>query len=278
MVSAETVRELRAQTGAGIMECKSALVESDGDIEKAIDLLRKQGIVKAAKKASRATGEGLIAIATAADGASLGIVEVNCETDFVARTDEFRNFVQQLAEQAAQEQPASLEDFLSSTAEKLKAIISKLGENITIARFDLLKAEGSGQKCGSYIHAGNQIGVAITVQGDIPDEGAREIAMHIAAMRPFYLNPEQVPADVAEREKEILKGADDLQSKPPEVIEKIILGRYRKFLDQNCLTEQAYIKDPEGKKTVGSYLKSIDPQAQVLSFLRYQVGESSSPQ
>lgn len=282
MASAESVKELRARTGAGIVECKKALIESGGDIDGAIEFLRKQGVVKAAKKASRTIKEGWVAIASSANSEGLAVVEVNCETDFVARTDEFQEFVQQLAEHILARKTSSPdvlsnEPFLSepdkTTEEVLKGVIAKLGENMGVARFDLISCDDPKQRLGSYIHAGNQIGVVLKLEGKVGDDVIKDIAMHVAAMSPLFTDPDQVPEEAAAREKEILKGAEDLQGKPPEMIEKIIVGRYRKFLSQNCLTEQVYIKDPEGKKTVGQYLKSVDSEAKILSFIRYQIGE-----
>lgn len=282
MPSAESVKELRAKTGAGIMECKKALQESGGDLEGAIEFLRKQGTVKAAKKATRQTKEGLIAIAEA--GAVAAVIELNCETDFVARTDEFRRLAQGLAGHVAKAQPDSVESCLvqkfSGDAGKtvdqvLKEAVAKLGENITLARFEKVSAIQGSQQVGSYLHAGSQIGVLVKLKGDINEEARRGVAMHIAAMHPLYVAPDAVPAELAKREQAVLKAADDLAGKPPAVVEKMIAGRYKKFLADTCLTEQPYIRDPEGKRTVQQFLQTIDSQAGVLSFIRFQVGAST---
>lgn len=287
MVSAASVKELRDQTGAGMMECKQALQKSAGNIAGAIEILRKQGIVKAAKKATRSTQEGLVAIGANREGSALAIIELNCETDFVARTDEFQNFASVLARHVAAHQPpssATLQaqlfqgDAPKTVGEALKGVIARLGENMTIARFAWLTRQAEQQKLGSYLHAGSQIGVVVCVEGIVGDAAIKDLAMHIAAMHPLYTAPNDVPSEVAAREKEVLREAEDLKDKPEEVKTKIVDGRYRKFLAQVCLTEQIYIKDPEGKKTVGQYLKTVNPNAYLLSFLRYQVGESSRPE
>jgi elongation factor Ts len=283
MISASQVKELREKTGAGIMECKRALKESEGDLEKAVDALRKQGVIKAAKKSDRSTQEGLIEVAIADDDSQAAIVEVNCETDFVARTDDFQNFVKELAADVLASRAADVATLLKGSSmavpgkkieEVLQAVIAKLGENIDIARFDVLAQDDSKDKIGYYIHPGNQIGVLLKVSSSkVSQEQLRDIAMHIAAMNPQYASADCVPEDVAEREKAILKGAEDLANKPENVVTKIIEGRFKKFLSENCLSDQIFVKDPDGKNTVGQFLKKLDPDSRILTFIRYLVGE-----
>lgn len=283
MISAEQVRELRAKTGAGIMECKKALAEVDGNIEKAVDVLRKSGLAKASKKAERTTQEGRIDIALDNSAGKAAILEVNCETDFVARTDDFQSFVRKLANQILLRNPADIPALSSgpvegnsgpSVDESLQVLIAKIGENMSLARFKCIQA-GAGERLGTYIHAGNQIGVIVQVSGAIEEDALKDLAMHVAAMNPHYLSPEHIPAAEVAREKEILGAAEDLKQKPPEVAEKMVEGRFRKFLSQVCLTEQAFIRDPQGKQTVAAYVKSVDPQARIIEFVRFQVGEGS---
>lgn len=286
MASAEQVRDLRGKTGAGIMECKRALVEAKGDLEQAIDILRKQGIVKAAKKAHRVTHEGRVDIAVSAAGDKAAIVEVNCETDFVGRTDAFQGFVSELAKHALATGIAELDAFMPSpyqadsnktVSDALKDIIAKVGENISVARIGLCNQEQANEKIDHYIHAGNQIGVLVKVQGDrVADEAVRDVAMHVAAMNPTFVSPDDVPGEVTAKEKEILKASPDMAGKPDDVVDKMINGRFRKFLSQVCLTEQIFIKDPQGKQTVGAYLDGLDSDARITSFIRYQVGEKSA--
>jgi len=281
MAGAGEVKELRARTGAGIMECKRALQEADGDIEKAIEYLRKQGTVKAAKKSGRSTGEGRVDVAIGAGGERAAIVEVNCETDFVARNDDFQKYVASLAEHALEQAGKSLEQFNDSqlasgqsVAASLQELISVVGENMGVARFDVLTRDKPNEKISSYIHAGNQIGVLVKVAGDkVSEEAMRDVAMHIAAMNPSYVSETDVPAGTAEKEKDVLRSSPDLEGKPADVVEKMLVGRFKKFLSQVCLADQIFIKDPQGKQSVAAYLKGLSPEAEIISFVRYQVGE-----
>jgi elongation factor Ts len=284
VIRAELVKQLRAKTGAGIMECKRALAEVDGDIEKAVDVLRKSGVAKASKKAERTTKEGRIEIVNSGEGNQAAILEVDCETDFVARTDDFQDFVRQLADHvlatAPQDIPTLLASSLSgrsgqSVEEALQSLIGKIGENMSVMRFQSFTV-GEGETLGAYIHAGNQIGVIVKIAGSVEELAVKDVAMHVAAMHPHYISPQDVPPEVVEREKNILRSADDMKQKPTEVAEKMVEGRFRKFLSQVCLTEQVFIRDPQGKQTVAVYLKSLDPQARIAQFVRFQVGESST--
>lgn len=280
MISAEQVKELRVRTGAGIMDCKKALREAGEDIDKAIEFLRKQGTVKATKKLGRATREGRIEIASGSDEKSAAIIEVNCETDFVARNKDFQDFVTHLAKQALGVGGCDVDKLMKSDIsgqkvdDALQEMIAKVGENISLSRFQVYSCESS-EKIGKYVHAGNQIGVMVKVSGEkVLEQTVRDLAMHIAAMHPLYVSEDDVPPEVALKEKDVLRGSPDLSGKPQEVMEKMVAGRYRKFLSQICLLDQVFVKDPQGKQTVGGYLKSIDPKACVMSFLRYQVGET----
>lgn len=283
MASAEQVKELRGRTGAGIMECKQALLESDDDIDKAIDHLRKQGSVKAAKKSGRLTHEGRVEIAVGPGGDRAAIIEVNCETDFVARNDDFKTCVSELAQHGLEMKDSEMDSFLDSelsgqtVANRVQELIAKVGENLSVARFDVCSCDKANEIIGSYTHAGNQIGVIVKVAGNkVAQEMVRDIAMHVAAMHPLYVGPDEILAELAEKEKDLLRSSPDMAGKPPEVMEKMVAGRYRKFLSQVCLVEQAFIKDPEGKQTVGQFLTHLDPEARIVCFFRYQVGESSA--
>lgn len=284
MISAEQVRELRAKTGAGIMECKKALNEVDGNLEKAVAVLRKSGLAKAGKKAARATKEGRVEIVTESGGKKAAIIEVNCETDFVARTDDFQSFTRVVAEHILQAEPADVPALLASelagsgpqsVESAVQELIGKLGENMGVARFQVSGEAQDGQKVGSYIHAGNQIGVIVVGEGKLDDDDLKDVAMHIAAMSPRFLSADEVPDLVASSEKDILAASEDMAGKPPEVAKKMVEGRYKKFLSQVCLMDQAFIKDPQGKQTVSAYLKSLDPKARITEFIRFQVGENS---
>ncbi|MBI1908738.1 MAG: elongation factor Ts [Deltaproteobacteria bacterium] len=288
MVTPGLIRELRERTGAGLMDCKKALGESAGDIDKAIDFLRREGILKAAKKATRITKEGLVMEAHSPDGAVAALVEVNCETDFVARTDDFKNFCFVLAEQAFKGQPATLEALKEEKlgsgepgskkiADLLTELVARLGENISIRRYQLFRANGGKEKVGVYVHPGNKIGVMVRMAGE-PSKMAgilKDISMHVAAMHPLYLSGEQVPAAVAEQERGRLKESPELVSKPEAIAEKIVAGKYARFLSEICLLDQVFIRDMTGKGTVRETLKKVDPSLKILEFVRYQVGESA---
>lgn len=273
-ISAEKVRELREKSGAGIMDCKRALTAANGDLSQAIEFLRKEGVVKAAKKAGRTTLEGLVGVCTSPDRRLASLVEVNCETDFVARTDPFQEFVSFVAERVVQSRPQEISSALGGGLhESLSQLIARVGENMTVRRFRLVQAR-EGEKIGSYLHAGAKIGVVVKLSGDRVNESlARDVAMHVAAMSPHYLSRGQVPPAVLEKEKEILRSAPELSEKPPAIQEKILDGRLNRFYSEVCLLEQPFIKDPTGKKTVGEFLSEKVPGTSVLEMVRFQVGE-----
>lgn len=270
-ISAAQVKELRERTGAGMMECKKALVETNGDMDAAIEHLRKTGLAKADKKAGRTTAEGRIALAVSEDGSRGVLVEVNCETDFVAKDDNFVAFADRVAALALREQPAdakalnglSLEG--GSVEDEAKALVAKLGENVKVRR--LAHVSSGDGTLGSYLH-GSRIGVLCAVKGS--DESlARDLAMHIAAQRPEFIGADDVPAEVLGKEREILKAQAADSGKPPEIVEKMVEGRLRKHLAEITLLGQPFVKDPD--QTVEKLLKQAG--ATVADFARLEVGE-----
>lgn len=277
-ISAENVRLLREKTGAGMMDCKKALAAVGGDMEKAIDHLRKEGVVKAAKKAGRATSEGLIVVSTSPDRKVAAILEVNCETDFVARTDQFQNFINALGEIIVKNKPADVDALLAqkmgdvTVQEALSQLVAKIGENMTIRRFRIVQA-GAGETLAAYLHAGAKIGSVIRVKGAADEALVRDVAMHAAAMSPRFLDKTQVPTDVLNREKDVLKASPELNGKPDNIVEKILSGKLNRFYSENCLTDQPFIKDTSGKKSVADFLKEQAGGAQLAEMVRYQVGE-----
>lgn len=276
-ISAEKVKELREKSGAGIMDCKRALAATEGELERAIEFLRKEGTVKAARKAGRTTLEGLIGIGFSPDRAWASLVEVNCETDFVARTDPFQEFVRTVAGEIVRERPADLAGLIGVRMEKvsleeaLSQLIARLGENMAIRRFRLVGA-AEGEKVGSYLHAGSKIGVLVRVRGVGTAEGevVRDIAMHVAAMAPRYLDRGHVPREVVLQEREIALAAPEIAAKPEVIREKIVEGKLARFYSEACLLEQPFIKDPTGKRTVGEHLPK---GAGIVETVRFQVGE-----
>jgi len=268
-ITAALVKELRDRTGAGMMECKRALVETDGDVEKAIDNMRKSGQAKAAKKAGRIAAEGIILARS--DANSAVILEVNSETDFVSRDESFLAFANMAADTALSTQAADA-DALKATVVDGKAIedhrlalVTKIGENIQVRRVENMPLNGSN--AATYIHGG-RIGVIVSITGG-EQEVANDIAMHVAASNPQVVNPEQVSEDVIAKEKEIFVAQAKESGKPDNIIEKMIGGRLKKFLGEVSLTGQPFVKDPS--TSVGDLLKSHG--AEVNGFIRYEVGE-----
>ncbi|MCC7258067.1 MAG: elongation factor Ts [Gammaproteobacteria bacterium] len=271
-ISASVVKELRERTGAGMMECKNALIEAKGDIEAALEILRTRGQAKADKKAGRVAAEGRVEIAIAADGRTGVIAEINCETDFVARDTNFLGFAREAAAIALARAPADVSALMAlprtqgaGTLEDLrKELVAKIGENITVRRFELLQATGA---IGTYVH-GSRIGVIVDVAGG-DEELRRDLAMHVAASRPLHVSAEEVPADVVAREKRILSEQAAQEGKPPEIVARMIEGRLRKFLNEVTLLGQPFVKDPD--TTVGKLVQGR--QATVKRFVRLEVGE-----
>jgi elongation factor Ts len=271
-ITAAMVKDLRERTGAGMMECKKALVECNGDIEAAIEHMRKTGLAKADKKAGRTAAEGLIAIKASDDNKTVAIVEVNCETDFVSKGDDFQNFCNEVAQLALDNQPADLDALLAlpmsggdSVADTLKAMIARIGENMGVRRFKLVTSQNG--HVSSYSH-GSRIGVVVSMEGG-SDELGRDIAMHIAASRPTAVSEADVDQALIEKEKEIFTAQAAESGKPAEIIEKMIGGRINKFLKEITLLGQPFVKDPD--TTVEKLLKGAG--ATVLSFERFEVGE-----
>ena len=274
MVTASLVKELREKTGAGMMDCKKVLTETDGDMEKAIELLRERGIAKAAKKSGRVAAEGLVEAYISEDGKVGAIVEVNSETDFVAKNEEFKTFVKNVAKQVVEKNPKDVEDLLNQEAtfeagktvnEALVGKIATIGENLSIRRFARFESNGLLE---SYIHGDGKIAVLINMaKGD--KEVAKDLCMQIAAARPEYLNEQSVPAERVEKEKEILKVQTMNEGKPEAIAEKIVQGRIRKFFEEICLVDQLFVKDSNMK--VSELLKQKD--AEVVEFARFEKGE-----
>lgn len=266
-ITASMVKELRERTGLGMMECKKALVDSDGDIELAIENLRKASGLKAAKKASRTAAEGVVMARVAADGSFGMLLEVNSETDFVARDDNFLSFANAVLEKAYATKQSDVAAIMAGDLESAReALVQKIGENISVRR--IATAAPAAGVVGSYVHSNNRIAVLVELKGGSV-ELARDIAMHVAAVNPQVVSPAQMPADLVEKEKEIIKAQPDMAGKPAEIVEKMVMGRISKFLKEASLTEQAFVKDPE--VTVGALAKKAG--AEVVAFVRYEVGE-----
>lgn len=267
IIRAESVKQLRERTGAGMMECKKALVETSGDLDAAAELMRKSGLAKADKKATRIAAEGTLAIERA--NLTAVLVEVNCETDFVARSDEFQDFARDLARVALDKAPESLDALLGlvhgngTLEERRRALIAKLGENVSVRRFTRMTAPTA---LGAYLH-GNRIGALVALRG--ADESlARDLAMHVAAVNPSYIDASAVPAPVLDKERAILAEQTKGENKPPEIIAKMVDGRLRKYLGEITLLGQPFVKDPD--TTVEKLLKKS--AATVVQFVRYEVG------
>jgi len=269
-ITAEAVKQLRERTGAGMMECKKALVETKGDLDAAAELMRKQGLAKADKKATRVAAEGVVAIARAPDSRAAALVEVNCETDFVAREHDFRAFAQAVAECALAVRPADLaalgEARLASgesVEERRRNLVAKIGENISVRRFAVL---ASPAHLGAYVH-GTRIGALVAVEGGAASL-AHDLAMHVAASNPRYLSAAGVPAEVVAKERDILTSQAQGEGKPAEIVAKMVEGRLRKVLGEITLAGQPFVKDPD--MTVEKLLKAAG--ARVLAFERFEVG------
>lgn len=283
-ISAGAVKELRERTGAGMMECKKALTEADGDAEKAVTLLRERGLAKAAKREGRASNEGTVAIALAGEAGA--IVEIGCETDFVARTDEFQQFARKLAAVAAQASADTVEALGAATldgesvAQRIGAVAGKLGENVVCKRVARLAAPGG--LVGGYVHAGGKLGVLVSLhtaaRGAAAEAVAKEVSMHVAAAdpSPLALDRSGVPADLLARERELFAKQAAQTGKPEKVIEKIVEGRINKFYAEVCLLEQPFVMNPD--QSVGQMLaqkgKELGADVAVTGFVRFRLGIS----
>ena len=269
-ITAALVKELRERTGSGMMECKKALVETDGDIEAAAELLRKSGAAKADKKAGRVAADGAIKVSVSDDGKSAAILEINSETDFVAKDANFQAFADEVLSVVATSKPESVEALASlelgsgqSVEEARQALIAKVGENIQLRRFQLVESNDS---IASYLH-GTRIGVLVDSSADA--DLARDIAMHIAAANPQFVDQDAIPAEFVDKEKSILIAQAEFSGKPAEIIEKMVQGRLNKFLSEVTLLGQPFVKDPD--QTVAKLLSQAG--AGVNGFVRYEVGE-----
>jgi elongation factor Ts len=270
-ITAEVVKTLRERTGAGMMECKKALVETGGDLDAAAEIMRKAGLAKADKKAARIAAEGAVVVAKSADGLSAMLVEVNCETDFVAREQEFQSFAASVAAAALQANVTTAEGAAAlalaggmTVEETRRHLIARIGENITIRRLAPLSAP---TVIGSYVH-GTRIGTLVGLKGG--DAAlAKDLAMHVAAASPQYVQPSDVPEAMLAKEREILAAQAAAEGKPAAIVDKMVEGRLRKYLSEICLTGQPFVKDPE--TSVGKLLDAAG--ATVTGFLRYEVGE-----
>jgi len=271
MFSASDIKELREKTGAGMLDCKKALEESNGDMGKAVDWLREKGISKAAKKESRIAAEGLSEIIV--NGNKAVILEVNSETDFVAKNDEFKKFIDIVGNAIVNSDVTTMEEALELStsegkiSEYLVNLVAKIGEKISFRRFELV-TKSDDEVFGTYSHMGGKISV-LTVLSGANSEVARDVSMHAAAMRPGYITSSEVPEDVIEHEKGIIKEQAINEGKPAEIAEKMVNGRINKFFKEICLVEQPFVKDPD--VTVGTYVKNNG--GEIKTMVRYEVGE-----
>ncbi|WHI48064.1 translation elongation factor Ts [Microbulbifer sp. EKSA008] len=264
-ITASMVKELRERTGLPMMECKKALTAADGDIEKAIEDLRKASGLKAAKKAGRTAADGVVAAKVAEDGSYGVLVEVNSETDFVARDENFQAFVAKVVEKAFADRQQDVAALMEGELETAReALVQKIGENIGVRRIELVEAP----VVGAYVHSNNRIAALVALSGG-EIELAKDVAMHVTAVNPQVNKPEDMPADVLEKEKDIIKAQPDMEGKPAEIVEKMMGGRIKKFLKENSLVEQPFVKNPD--VSIGKLVK--DAGADVVSFVRYEVGE-----
>ncbi|AHJ06980.1 TPA: elongation factor Ts [Staphylococcus aureus] len=272
-MSAKLVKELREKTGAGMMDCKKALTETDGDIDKAIDYLREKGIAKAAKKADRIAAEGLVHVETKGNDAV--IVEINSETDFVARNEGFQELVKEIANQVLDTKAETVEALMETTLpngksvdERIKEAISTIGEKLSVRRF-AIRTKTDNDAFGAYLHMGGRIGVLTVVEGSTDEEAARDVAMHIAAINPKYVSSEQVSEEEINHEREVLKQQALNEGKPENIVEKMVEGRLRKYLQEICAVDQDFVKNPD--VTVEAFLKTKG--GKLVDFVRYEVGE-----
>ena len=274
MFTSSDVMELRKKTGAGIADCKKALEQTDGDMEKAVDFLREKGIATAAKKASRIAAEGIVSAKI--EGKTGAMVEVNCETDFVAKGDQYKAFVDSVVDYVIKNDVKDNEALINAKADETIAATAKIGEKIAIRRFEKFTAENGLVE--SYIHMGGKVGVLVEVEGcdcDMTKELAHDVALQIAASKPLYLNAAEVPAEVLEHEKEILKAQALNEGKPVAIIDKMVEGRVKKYYDEFCLLNQVFVKDPSItiEKLVKSYGDKMGKTLSIKRFVRFEMGE-----
>ncbi|WP_347331956.1 translation elongation factor Ts [Marinimicrobium locisalis] len=264
-ISASMVKELRERTGLGMMECKKALKEADGDVDVAIENLRKASGLKAAKKAGRTAADGIVSVKVSDDNSYGVIIEVNSETDFVARDAGFMAFVEKVLDKAFADKQTDVAALMDGELEnEREALVQKIGENISVRRVAVVE----GGVIDGYVHSNNRIAVITQLEGG-EAELARDVAMHVAAVNPQVINPDDMPEEIVAKEKEIIKAQPDMEGKPAEIVEKMMMGRINKFLKEGSLVEQPFVKDPEVK--VGKLLSNAS--AAIQSFVRFEVGE-----
>jgi elongation factor Ts len=272
-ITAQMVKELREKTGAGMMDCKKALQETDGDMEKAIDFLREKGIAKAAKKADRIAAEGLTSIQT--EGNEAVVLEVNSETDFVAKNEGFQTLVKELGAHLLKNKPANVEEALAQTMENgatvtdhINAAIAKIGEKLSLRRFEI-KTKTDNDAFGAYLHMGGRIAVLTVLEGTTDSAAAKDVAMHIAALNPKYVSRDQVSQEEVEHEREVLTQQALNEGKPENIVAKMVEGRLGKYFEDVCVLDQTFVKNPDQK--VRQFVESKG--ATVREFVRYEVGE-----
>ncbi|MUK89885.1 elongation factor Ts [Ornithinibacillus sp. L9] len=273
-ITAKMVKELREKTGAGMMDCKKALTETDGDLDKAIDYLREKGIAKAAKKADRIAAEGSTYIEV--DGNTAVLLEVNCETDFVTKNDQFKNLLADLGKHLVEQKPSTVEEALQQplhgdgdTVETyINSAVAKIGEKISLRRFTVI-TKTDNDAFGAYLHMGGRIGVLTLLEGTTDESVAKDVAMHAAAVNPKYVSRDEVSEEEVAHEREVLKTQALNEGKPENIVEKMVEGRLGKFFEEICLLEQNFVKDPDQK--VKKFV--ADKGATVKTFVRYEVGE-----
>ena len=272
-ITAQMVKELREKTGAGMMDCKKALTETDGNMDAAIDYLREKGIAKAAKKGDRIAAEGLTFIQV--EGNDAVILEVNSETDFVAKNEGFQQLVKELAAHLLAKKPATVESALEETMENgavvseyINAAIAKIGEKLTLRRFQVV-SKTDADAFGAYLHMGGRIGVLTILEGTTDEAAAKDVAMHIAAIKPLYISRDEVTPEEVEKEREILTQQALNEGKPEKIVAKMVEGRLGKFFEDICVVDQSFVKNPDQK--VGEFIASTG--GKLTSFVRYEVGE-----
>ncbi|MCM3587177.1 translation elongation factor Ts [Mesobacillus maritimus] len=272
-ITAQMVKELREKTGAGMMDCKKALQEVDGDMEKAIDFLREKGIAKAAKKGDRIAAEGLTSVVV--EGNEAVLLEVNSETDFVAKNEGFQTLVKELASHLLKNKPATLEEALGQTMENgatveshINSAVAKIGEKLTLRRFEV-KTKTDADAFGAYLHMGGRIGVLSVLEGTTDEAAAKDVSMHIAALNPKYVSRDEVSADEVERERQVLTQQALNEGKPENIVAKMVEGRLGKYFEDVCLLDQAFVKNPDQK--VRQFVEAAG--GTVREFVRYEVGE-----
>ncbi|MEW9108619.1 translation elongation factor Ts [Cytobacillus gottheilii] len=272
-ITAQMVKELREKTGAGMMDCKKALQETDGDMEKAVDFLREKGIAKAAKKGDRIAAEGLTAIKV--EGNEAVLLEVNSETDFVAKNEGFQTLVQELADHLLASKPATAEEAVTQTMANgatveshINSAIAKIGEKLSLRRFSVL-TKTDNDAFGAYLHMGGRIGVLTVLEGTTDEDAAKDVSMHIAALNPKYVSRDEVSAEEVERERQVLTQQALNEGKPENIVAKMVEGRLSKYFEDVCVNDQAFVKNPDQK--VGKFVESKG--GKIREFVRFEVGE-----